>query len=52
MASLLYAVIANSTSPTPLVEVSRASGTFNLVALQLMKVLRANSSMSYNYENQ
>jgi len=52
MAALLYAVIANETSPTPLVEVSLVSGNFNLVCLQLIKTLRPNSSMSYNYENQ
>ena len=52
MASLLYAVIANETSPTPLVEVSLAKGNFNLVALQLLRQVKPNTSMSYNYQNQ
>ena len=54
MASIIYALIANENSSTPLAEIALASGNFQLMALKLLDKCRGetNSSKSYAYESQ
>ena len=51
MASIIYAVIASDSNPTPLAEVSLAEGNFGMLALKLLTKIRKDNSASYVYEN-
>ena len=54
MASIIYILIGNDSSTTPIAEISLASGNFQLMALKLLEKCRGetNISKSYAYENQ
>ncbi|CAG9325437.1 unnamed protein product [Blepharisma stoltei] len=49
--SIIYALVANDNNPTPLVEVSLATGNFQLMALKILEKIKPNSSISYSYED-
>lgn len=51
MASIIYAVIASDSNPTPLAEASLADGNFNMLALKLLAKIKKDHSASYVYEN-
>jgi vesicle-associated membrane protein 7 len=51
MASIIYCLIANEISPTPLVEVSMAGGNFPQIAVKLLSKIKPNTSISYSYED-
>ena len=51
MASIIYCLIANESSTTPLVEVSMAEGNFPQIAVKLLGKIKPNTSISYSYEN-
>jgi hypothetical protein len=51
MASIIYCLVANDTSPTPLVEVSLAEGNFPLIAIKLLSKIKPNTSISYSYDD-
>ena len=51
MASIIYCLIANENSTTPLVEVSMADGNFPQIAVKLLSKIKPNTSISYSYED-
>mmetsp|Transcript_2932 Transcript_2932/g.4554 ORF Transcript_2932/g.4554 Transcript_2932/m.4554 type:complete len:222 (+) Transcript_2932:22-687(+) len=52
MSSIIYSLVANDASSTPLAEVSLAEGNFSLMALKLLKRVKKEASISYSYQNQ
>jgi Synaptobrevin/VAMP-like protein len=54
MARIIYTVIANNISTTPLAEISLASGNFQVTALRLLEKMKAEEDTSkvYEYENE
>jgi hypothetical protein len=50
MASIIYCLIANDSSPTPIVEVSMADGNFPQIAMKLLVKTSPNTSITYSYE--
>lgn len=51
MASIIYALVANDESFTPLAEVALAEGNFQLMAVKLLTKVEKNASRSFTYEN-
>lgn len=51
MASIIYAVIASDSNPTPLAEIALAEGNFNVIAQKILQKIRKGTSTSYVYEN-
>ena len=52
MSGILYTLISNETSQTPLGEISLASGNFHMMALKILEKIKheTNTSKSYSYE--
>lgn len=51
MASIIYALVANNGSNTPLAEIALAEGNFQLMALKLLAKVEKGASKSFTYEN-
>lgn len=51
MAQIIYALVANDGSTTPLAEVALAGGNFSVIAVKILGKIRQNASVSYSYEN-
>ena len=52
MASIIYCLVANDQSTTPLVEVSMEQGNFSQIAVKMLAKIKPNTSVSYSYKNE
>lgn len=50
MASILYSLITNDQSPSPLAEVALAEGNFPVIAQKLIPKIPKENSVSYSYQ--